>query len=383
MTTTSPLPTPRVTRQPLQGYVPNDPIAMKEAQLRAKIARLQAQQRRQKMIEDLERPKRVKSGGFRFIHAFLIVLGLHAAAIGGFYGFTTLKKMQSGDKTAQNEKAPVTAAPQAPESIKAGGSSSKDEVKTASKSSTKHHVAHLKKNRAYAASTPRHENVPSAESPKQEKEPTVDAVPKISPSVRALFARHQAVDSPAAPQPAKDGNASQGATEALASMGKHESPDSVPSPTVTAPHPNPPTPSSYTVAPGDTISRVASMMNVPAQKLREANGLGSGNSLQVGQKLNIPSEKVAEAPLQLVLKEPEETATPNKVAEAPKKFVPPLDRIAPHGIYTVQRGDNAYSIAHRLGVSFSELMTVNNINNPADVTIGMRLKVPSDAIAAN
>jgi LysM repeat protein len=121
-------------------------------------------------------------------------------------------------------------------------------------------------------------------------------------------------------------------------------------------------------------------MGIPAAKIREANGLESGNSLRVGQKLIIPGPDKTPPPLQLVEKEPE--STPKK-SDPPETFTPKLERIAPNGVYTVQRGDNSYSIAHRLGVSFTDLMTANNITNPADVTIGMHLKVPSGDLASN
>jgi LysM repeat protein len=121
------------------------------------------------------------------------------------------------------------------------------------------------------------------------------------------------------------------------------------------------------------------MMGLPASKIRDANGLGSGNSLHVGQNLTIPSTE-AHPPLQLVEKEP---VTESPKQEDPEIFTPKLERIAPNGIYTVQRGDNPYSVARRLGVSFTDLMVANSISNPADVTIGMKLKVPSNALASN
>jgi LysM repeat protein len=40
-------------------------------------------------------------------------------------------------------------------------------------------------------------------------------------------------------------------------------------------------------------------------------------------------------------------------------------------------------VARKLGVSFTDLMTANSISNPADVSIGMRLKVPNNKLASN
>ena len=148
---------------------------------------------------------------------------------------------------------------------------------------------------------------------------------------------------------------------------------------VATPRPTPAPPSRYTVGPGDTLSKVAAMMGMPASKIRAANGLDSGNSLQVGQTLNIPTPNT-HPPLQLVEKEPE---APAKKPEAPDLFIPKIEQVAPNGVYTVQRGDNPYLVARRLGVSFADLMMANSISNPADVTVGQRLKVPTKALASN
>ena len=73
-TTTSP--NPATTTPMRQSRHSQDiDLAAEEARLQAKVASLEAKQRRQRLIEDLEKPKR-KGSGFRFIHAFLIVMGL-------------------------------------------------------------------------------------------------------------------------------------------------------------------------------------------------------------------------------------------------------------------------------------------------------------------
>jgi LysM repeat protein len=206
------------------------------------------------------------------------------------------------------------------------------------------------------------------------------SVQKITPAIKALFTHHPTSAVTPSTHSSSESKQSSDAVDALAAMESHDSEDALPSPVVAAPHSFPPNPSSYTVGPGDTLSKVASMMGMPVAKIMAANGMESGSNLHVGQKLIIPREEKTQPPLQLVQKEPE--SAPQK-SKPPEIFTPKLDRIAPHGVYTVQRGDNSYSIAHRLGVSFTDLMIENNITNPADVTIGMRLKVPSGALASN
>ena len=44
--------------------------------------------------------------------------------------------------------------------------------------------------------------------------------------------------------------------------------------------------------------------------------------------------------------------------------------------YTVTRGDNAYLISSRLGVSYAELAAANNLSSPRDLRVGQTLVVP-------
>ncbi len=49
------------------------------------------------------------------------------------------------------------------------------------------------------------------------------------------------------------------------------------------------------------------------------------------------------------------------------------------GTYKVAKGDNPYTIAKKLGISASELLTVNGIDDPKKLQIGQILKVPAKA----
>jgi LysM repeat protein len=120
------------------------------------------------------------------------------------------------------------------------------------------------------------------------------------------------------------------------------------------------------------------MMGVPASEIRKANGLDSGNNLQVGQTLKIPTPAEDHA-LELVQKPIDPVVTP----ERPERFVSKMDQIAPNGVYVVQHGDNPYMVARKLGVSFTDLMLANSINNPATITVGQLLKVPGKSLASN
>ena len=44
--------------------------------------------------------------------------------------------------------------------------------------------------------------------------------------------------------------------------------------------------------------------------------------------------------------------------------------------YKVEKGDNPYKIAKKLGVGYQELLKVNSIDDPTKLQIGQILKVP-------
>ncbi|MDE6284236.1 MAG: LysM peptidoglycan-binding domain-containing protein [Bacilli bacterium] len=96
----------------------------------------------------------------------------------------------------------------------------------------------------------------------------------------------------------------------------------------------------YTVKSGDTLWSIARKYNVSVDELKQANNL-SGNLLNVGQNLIIPSLQ------------DEKTDT-----------------------YVVQKGDNLYAIARKLGTTVDNLKSINNLTTDA-LSIGQILKVPT------
>lgn len=345
MTTTSPTPFPIRNDMPVQ----DTDFAAQEARLQAKIIKLQAQQRRQRLMKDLEGPQR-PPGGFRFIHAFLIVLGLHVAAVGGFFGYSMVKKRiaTQADRLALESKKPaytgmpVASPSPAPNtnSLKVSeNQSSKQVVSKSSKGSPKQSL--VSKSKHHSPTEP-------------------------SAKVRELFAKMH--------PSASAGSLSKGTvteagstTEALMGM----------VPKGAQSH----TPPIHTVLPGESLAQIAKANGIKTSALRDANHLDQSDDLQVGQKLTIPVQE-SNPPLQLVDKDPISTLSEDQIQkstkdDAPETFTPRREQIAPNGVYTVQRGDNPYMVAHKLGVSFTDLMTANSITNPADVTIGMKLKVPA------
>ncbi len=139
----------------------------------------------------------------------------------------------------------------------------------------------------------------------------------------------------------------------------------------------------YTVRPGDSLSRIARAHKVPLGSLAEANGIDLQNPLiKPGQQLRIPqggaaiiapprsavSRTAAAAPAT-----PQAALTP----AAPKPVTPAAAR-ASKGQYRVCAGDTLYRIAQRHGITLQQLLKANNLNQESArrVRVGTLLTIP-------
>jgi LysM repeat protein len=306
-----------------------------------------------------------------FMRAFMVVLVLHVILGGGIYGYCSIRKMIASDRLALTARTPAYAG--VPEASakplnEAPAAPSSQSIAPNSQSPTQE-----KAKVVATAQTSKAQSAPRVH--EQKKNVVARHSLQPTPEIRALFShshssssdKNNAVtETPSTP------------AAALKEVPHRDLPYATPATLVATPHPSPAPPSEYTVGPGDTLSRVASMMGVPASEIRKANGLDSGNNLQVGQTLKIPTPAEDHA-LELVQKPIDPVVTP----ERPERFVSKMDQIAPNGVYVVQHGDNPYMVARKLGVSFTDLMLANSINNPATITVGQLLKVPGKSLASN
>lgn len=100
----------------------------------------------------------------------------------------------------------------------------------------------------------------------------------------------------------------------------------------------------YVVQKGDSLWSIAKKFNTTVDELKKLNSLIS-NSLQIGQKLILPSN--------------------NDVEDKP---------IEENNIYIVQKGDSLWSIAKKFNTTVSELKRINNLKTET-LSIGQKLKV--------
>jgi LysM repeat protein len=177
----------------------------------------------------------------------------------------------------------------------------------------------------------------------------------------------------------------------------------------------------HTVQAGDTLSRLASLYKTTIEAIENENGITTYSMIRVGQVLKIPAAKTettkpatdpasaaakhaflatksdlpkpptatttkAETPKTPVTTTAKaETPKPPIAATPPPKLVaqpanPAKEEVPPASTdgntYTVAKGDNPYSIAKKLHVSYNELIAINEIKDPTRVQIGQKLKIP-------
>lgn len=157
----------------------------------------------------------------------------------------------------------------------------------------------------------------------------------------------------------------------------------------------------HTVVAGQTLSRIATMHKTSVEAIEKANGLAAGSTIRVGQVLKLPSSattkpsevKPAVAPVSKATDQPKvvtkQEPAQTKVAETPKPTVAATspaktETEKPHatesagagGTYVVVKGDNPYSIAKKLKVSYAALLKANKIEDPTKLQIGQKLVIP-------
>ena len=119
----------------------------------------------------------------------------------------------------------------------------------------------------------------------------------------------------------------------------------------------------YKVQAGDTLPEIAAGLGVSVAALRKANSIISDNELYPGRWLDVPTGEEATA----------SSASSEPVARERAASTSPSQ--ATH--YTVAKGDTPWGISRKLNVSFRDLMRINGIDQPENLQIGQRLRIPA------
>ncbi len=156
--------------------------------------------------------------------------------------------------------------------------------------------------------------------------------------------------------------------------------------------------STYTVAPGDTLSDIADRLHIPVAELAEANGIDDPDLIVTGQVLVLPAaagREGADADAAGYVVRPGDTLSGISV-----RLGVPTGRLAdangiddpdflPEGVvlvlpgpgggvsagYVVREGDTLGDIAQRLGTTVDELASANGIEDPDLLPVGTVLTV--------
>lgn len=120
----------------------------------------------------------------------------------------------------------------------------------------------------------------------------------------------------------------------------------------------------YTVKSGDTLSKIAQQHKTTVGAIQRLNDI-PGHLIYAGQTI-----KVNGVP---------PTVTPSKPAQTPKPPATPSVPSASTGSYTVVKGDTLSGIAHRHGISVTQLQNWNGIRSHI-IHIGQTLKVENRVV---
>ncbi|HEY5080228.1 MAG TPA: LysM peptidoglycan-binding domain-containing protein [Opitutaceae bacterium] len=128
--------------------------------------------------------------------------------------------------------------------------------------------------------------------------------------------------------------------------------------------------SAYTVARGDNLSSIAKKNKLTKADLAAANNLKSTSILHPGQKLIIPSKKLAAAA---------SVPAPAAATAEPSAAEKPAGDVQKH---VVVPGETLSGIAHRYGIKQGDIAVANNITDPKRIQPGQELIIPAKSAAS-
>jgi LysM repeat protein len=143
----------------------------------------------------------------------------------------------------------------------------------------------------------------------------------------------------------------------------------------------------YVVKPGDTLGKIAAQFHTTVQAIAARNHIANPNFIYVGQKLCIPTQVVIRplpVPYTAQAATPSDgsyyapPAQPGDGSEARPAETASTEAAAQAATaaYHVQRGDTLSGIAAEHGSTVTELMRLNDIENPNAIFVGQEIRLP-------
>jgi LysM repeat protein len=162
---------------------------------------------------------------------------------------------------------------------------------------------------------------------------------------------------------------------------EQDEPSSEPNASEPEPEEEPRETTTYTVRPGDFLSKIAASQGATVSAIVEANNLANPNLIRVGQVLTIPgnqSESTDSEQSQQPDSEPEPEQTPDP-EPTPEPEVEPKTETGSIE-YRVKSGDYLSQIAARFGVSSADIAKASNLANPNLIFVGQVLVIPNQEV---
>jgi LysM repeat protein len=328
-----------------------------------------------------------QTGGLKLMTVFIVVLALHVVVIGGF----TVYHLMSGGSTDADL---ATTTDKTHKDIKLADGSSPDASpndKTAPTPTPPTEVATIPANSP--TPSPEQNAAPDTITPAPASNPAPATPPPATPIVKTPAP----TTSTPAPEIVDEG--AQTPTGPIPVQPLAPPPEATPTPQsqvasgpVHMPAVQTPAPASektgekiYVVKITDSYKKIAHAHHLTVAQLKEANHI-KGDMLHTGQKLIIPSGKtlVASNITATTTSLDSNTTTqvlsdqdPARTPTVPSSPAPTTTTASHQHLYTVVKGDTLIKIAHKFKTTPSAIMAANSIADPAKLTIGKKLKIPS------
>lgn len=147
------------------------------------------------------------------------------------------------------------------------------------------------------------------------------------------------------------------------------------------PIPGEPTPERYQVVEGDTLSRIASKLDVSQMALRVANRISSPDDIIPGTWLDVPlPDSISLGEVEDYDSFPDHPTTLSAGEMDQMKSSVPEDSAdwekSQGVVYQVQKGDTAWGISRKFGITHQALLEFNQIGRPEELQAGQIIDIP-------
>jgi LysM repeat protein len=165
----------------------------------------------------------------------------------------------------------------------------------------------------------------------------------------------------------------------------------VETPKGTASTPAPAATKTYVIQDGDTLGKIAEKFNVERKALLEANRLGEGQPIYIGEPLLVPVAAAATPSAGSGIVADAGTPAPAKkeaivVGETDKPVAPPAPAASKTPVaatvHKVAKGDTLTSLAKKYNTSVESLKSANGLRTDT-ISLGQNLKIPAVQTASN